>query len=134
MLATAQQIAGINRRLVTTDSYDLPVPGGTMPNPSTVALGPDGMPGRAGWDDDDDGNSKIDVDDLERIELNAAISDDFRSLFGKEVAKATIFDLMRYRVWRQVRAEVMLKLRIRRADVSQSESDELRGVPDTGFP
>ena len=30
MLATAQQMAGINRRLVTTDSYDLPVTGGTI--------------------------------------------------------------------------------------------------------
>ena len=45
-------MAGINRRLVTTDSYDLPVTGGTIPNPSTVALGPDGMPGQAGIDDD----------------------------------------------------------------------------------
>ena len=30
-LAAAQQIAAINRRLVTTDSFDLPVPGGIMP-------------------------------------------------------------------------------------------------------
>ena len=98
LLATAQQIAGINRRLVTTESFDLPVVGGTLPNQTVLALGPDGLPGRAGVDDDSDNTTD------EPDELNAATSDDFRWLFGKEVAKATIHDLLRYRVWQQVRA------------------------------
>ena len=38
LLAAAQQMAGISRRLVTTDSYDLPVPSQNMP--SYVADGP----------------------------------------------------------------------------------------------
>ncbi|MCI0331954.1 MAG: hypothetical protein L0228_01860 [Planctomycetes bacterium] len=101
MMATAQQVAGINRRLVTTDSADPPVPSGGVPNQQLLAVGPDGLPGRAGVDDD--GDTTMDEAD----ELNASVSDDFRSLFGKEVAQATIFDLLRYRAWTEVRRQVM---------------------------
>ena len=52
-------------------------------------------------DDDDDGT------DDEADEINAPNSDDFRTLFGKDVAQANIIDLLRYRVWKQVRMEIM---------------------------
>lgn len=103
IMTTAQQMASVNRHLVTTDSFSLPVSGGSVPNQTQLSLGPDGFPGRAGFDD----NGVNGTDDVG--ELNTAVSDDFRSLFGKEVAQATLFDLMRYRVWKQVRAETMLK-------------------------
>ncbi len=98
-LAAAQQIAAINRRLVTTDSFDLPVPGGGVPNPLILSLGADGAPGRLNVDDDNDDSSNPDEAD----ELNAPISDDFRALYGKDAAQATIFDLLRYRVWVEAR-------------------------------
>ncbi|MGD9634511.1 MAG: hypothetical protein AB7U97_14620 [Pirellulales bacterium] len=53
LLATAQQLAGVNRRLVTTDSYDVPVPGANLL--ARLAYGADGQPGRATIDDDGDG-------------------------------------------------------------------------------
>ncbi len=49
MLTAAQQMASISRRLVTTDSSDLPVPGGNFL--SRLLNGADGQPGRAGIDD-----------------------------------------------------------------------------------
>ena len=45
MLTAAQQLADVTRRLVTTDSYDLPVPAQNMPA-YVSELGPDGAPGR----------------------------------------------------------------------------------------
>ncbi len=96
-LATAQQIAGINRRLVTTDSYDLPVAGGTVPNQAALAVGPDGQPGRAGLDD----NSTNGPDDPS--EIGAPGSDDFKAIMGKEPARATIADLLQYRIWTEAR-------------------------------
>jgi len=47
LLVAAQEIAGINRRLVTTDSFDLPVASQTMPA-YVSDFGPDGAPGRRG--------------------------------------------------------------------------------------
>ena len=101
LMAAAEQLASLSRRLVTTDSVDPPVAAGTVPNQAGLAVGPDGAPGRAGKDDDNDGN------DDEADEINAPNSDDFRTLFGKDVAQANIIDLLRYRVWKQVRMEVM---------------------------
>lgn len=101
LLTAAQQMAAISRRLVTTDSADLPVAAGTVPNQAVLALGADGAPGRLGADDNGAGGT----DDA--TELNSPNSDDFRSLFGKDVSQATIVDLLRYRVWTQVRAQVM---------------------------
>jgi hypothetical protein len=103
ILTTAQQMAGIYRRLVTTEGFSLPVSGGSVPSQFALSLGADRYPGRAYFDDDGDGT------DDDPDELNTAISDDFRSLFGKEVAQATVFDLLRDRVWKQVRMEYMLK-------------------------
>jgi hypothetical protein len=72
LLAAAQELAGVNRRLVTTDSYDLPVPGAALL--SRLVYGADGQPGQA-WTDtngngirdeatgDDDGDaSNLDSD------------------------------------------------------------------------
>lgn len=101
MLTAAQQMAAISRRLVTTDSFDLPVAAGTVPNQAVLALGADGAPGRRGVDDNNAGGT----DDA--TELNSQNSDDFRPLFGKDVSQANIMDLLRYRVWTQVRAQVM---------------------------
>jgi hypothetical protein len=103
MLAAAQLTAGVNRRLVTTDSYDLPVPGGSIPNQGVFALGPDGFAGRAGFDDDGDDPSNPDEPD----ELNALVTDDFKTLFGKEVATASIFDLLRFYAWKDMRRKFM---------------------------
>ena len=66
MLTTAQQIAGINRHLVTTDSFDLPVASGTMPG-YVSDFGPDGMPGRRGQ---------------QNQVLNQAGTDDFQVVVG----------------------------------------------------
>lgn len=99
-LAAAQQIASENRRLVTTDSYDLPVLGTSLPG-YVSQFGPDGQPGRAGVDDDNLNG----VDDL--AELNATISDDLRNIVGKSRAQCTILDVLRYRVWCEMRKQVM---------------------------
>ncbi len=53
VLAAAQEIAGINRHLVTTDSYDLPVPSANLL--SRLIYGADGKPGKANVDDNNDG-------------------------------------------------------------------------------
>jgi hypothetical protein len=100
ILTAAQQMAAINRRLVTTDSVDLPVVAGTVPNQGVLALGADGAPGRRGIDD----NGVDGRDDIG--EINAANTDDFRTLFGKDVAQAGIVDLLRFRVWTQVQRAV----------------------------
>jgi hypothetical protein len=100
MLVAAQQVAGVNRRLVTTDSYDLPVPGGGMPGYVTE-VGPDGRPGRAGIDDDGDGA----VDDAS--ETGWSSTDDFSTVMGKRGAQCTIVDLVQYRIWLEMRRDVM---------------------------
>ncbi len=52
-LAAAQQLAEVDRRLVTTDSYDLPTADSSLLG--RMVYGADGQPGRAGNDDDNDG-------------------------------------------------------------------------------
>jgi len=72
ILAAAQQMASISRRLVTTDSYDLPAASGNMPSWATEA-GPDGV-------------------------MNTG--DDFTTVTGGHpLAQATIVDLLHYRVF-----------------------------------
>ena len=68
-LAAAQQIAGINRRLVTTDSYDLPVVNQTMPG-YVSEMGPDGEVGRR--------NDPIVANRL----LNFPLTDDFQVIMA----------------------------------------------------
>lgn len=104
-LATSQQIAGINRRLVTTDSYDLPVAGGTVPNQAALAVGPDGQPGRAGLDEDPDGTGPLPKDNVpdDPSETGLPGTDDFKAIIGKEPARATIADLLQYRIWTEAR-------------------------------
>ena len=102
LMAAAEQLASLSRRLVTTDSVDPPVAAGTVPNQAGLAVGPDGAPGRLGRTMMMTTNP-IDEPD----EINAPNSDDFRTLFGKDVAQANIIDLLRYRVWKQVRMEIM---------------------------
>lgn len=96
-LAAAQQVAGINRRLVTTDSFDLPVVGSTVPNQLSLSVGPDGQPGRADFDDD-----KVNGKD-DAAEIGAPGTDDFKAIIGKEPARATIADLLQYRIWTEAR-------------------------------
>jgi hypothetical protein len=109
MLAAAQSMAGPARRLVTTDSYGLPVPGGSFL--SRLIYGADGQPGQAGFDDDDNGI----VDDPS--ELGWGGSDDYEPVMkgialmpgAPDPAAApvaprlapdhpTIVDLLKYRV------------------------------------
>ncbi|HEY3392000.1 MAG TPA: hypothetical protein VGK58_04795, partial [Lacipirellulaceae bacterium] len=110
-LTAAQQMAAISRNLVTTDSFDLPVPGGNFL--SRLINGADGQPGRANVDDNDDGV----VDDPN--EQGWGGSDDFHAVMnGVPILAATappdtdlqptppllvpqnanIVDLLRYRV------------------------------------
>ena len=93
LMAGAQQLASINRRLVTTDGYDLPVTASSMPNLAALTFGPDGQPGRAAKDGSIDPNQTV----------GAAGSDDFQSVMGKDPARATIVDLLQYRVWTEAR-------------------------------
>ncbi len=102
-LAAAQQLASENRHLVTTESYDLPVPGSSFLK--RLVYGADGQPGVAG--EDDDGNGIID----DATELGWMDSDDYHPvLTGAAPADAaptapiltprnpTIVDLLKYRV------------------------------------
>jgi hypothetical protein len=110
LLAAAQQLAGVNRRLVTTDSYDLPVPGASLL--SRLVFGADGQPGRAGVDDNGDSV----IDDLN--ELGWGDSDDWYPIMnGIRTSTAaptnvrlvpehpTLVDLLEYRIqlarWQQ---------------------------------
>ncbi len=93
LMAGAQQLASINRRLVTTDSYDLPVTASSMPNLAALTFGPDGQPGRAAKDGTADPAQTV----------GAAGSDDFQSVMGKDPSRATIVDLLQYRVWTEAR-------------------------------
>jgi hypothetical protein len=76
-LAVAQQQAAINRRLVTTDSHDLPVPGGNMG--TRLVLGADGIRGP---------------------NPQTGINDDYENLMGGQPVPlgAGILDLLRYRM------------------------------------
>ncbi len=90
-LTAAQQIAAINRHLVTTDSYSLPVATQTMPG-YVSEFGADGAPGRRGQTNQ---------------ALNLPGTDDFQAIAGVERAKAKITDLLYYRVWLEARHHVM---------------------------
>ena len=94
LLTTAQQMASINRRLVTTDGYSMPVVGRQMPS-YIPELGADGKPGVAGVDDDNNGI----VDDAS--EIGAPLSDDFQALTGTKYSEGTIVDVLRYRIQRE---------------------------------
>lgn len=78
LVAAAQQIAAINRRLVTTDQFDLPVPGQAIPE----------------W-------VRISAENL-RVASNGALGataeDVFANVTGKPLSRATIFDLLMFRV------------------------------------
>jgi hypothetical protein len=80
-LAAAQQMAGISRRLVTTDSYSLPVPSQNMPGYVTEA-GPDGKLGTV---------------------------DDFTAITGHSCAQATVVDLLHFRVFLDQRRQYIAK-------------------------
>jgi hypothetical protein len=100
MLTAAQQMADINRRLVTTDSYDLPVPAVNMPG-WVSEMGPDGRPGIRDFDDDPDGSGPATAafgpDDS--TEIGAPGSDDFLAVTGTPFNQATLVDLLLYRVF-----------------------------------
>lgn len=124
MLATAQQVAGINRRLVTTDSYDLPVVSGNFAE--RLAFGADGKPGKPGVDDDgyqkdDDGDGFIDEPDevdnsVAESQMYAPLSfdwknpvDDYHVIMGTNPpAKATIIDYLRYRIVLELRKQQLI--------------------------
>jgi hypothetical protein len=107
MLTTAQQMAGVNRRLVTTDSYSLPVQTGNFS--AKLPYGADGMPGLPGVDDDSSGV----VDDVGELntKLFADGSDDYavvmaevRARTGSTTFQLTlptnpqVLDYLRYRI------------------------------------
>lgn len=103
-LALAQVNTAINRQQVTTDSYEVPVPASAVPSYITE-LGPDGAPGIAGEDDDENGV----VDDVSevgmRMDSNAYVTngvwpDDFATLTGKSVTEARLVDVVWYRIQR----------------------------------
>ena len=112
-LAAAQQIAGVNRRLVTTDSYDLPVPSGNLLK--RLVYGADGQPGVAGVDDDGDDGTIDDAaelgwynsDDWYAVMYHEAAATQLRHIDGEptppsgvrlEPQNPTIVDLLHYRV------------------------------------
>jgi hypothetical protein len=107
-LAAAQQLAGVSRRLVTTDSYDLPVPGASFLG--RLIYGADGQPGLAGQDDDGDDPGDGSLTD-EPDEIGWGGSDDYYPVMneittpgappaGARLAPEhpTIVDLLKYRV------------------------------------
>ncbi len=113
-LALATANTSINRRQVTTDSYEIPVPADVVPSYITE-LGPDGAPGIAGIDDDQNGT----VDDITEIgwplarglasgvypntgatQIRQQWPDDFESLTGKSVTDARIVDVLWFRIQR----------------------------------
>jgi hypothetical protein len=99
-VAFTQKQASINRRLVTTDSYDLPVPAGNMPG-YVSELGADGKPGKApygpspSFNGDDNGQGGPD----DASEIGYSPSDDFAYVTGTPFNQATIIDLLHYRVF-----------------------------------
>jgi hypothetical protein len=128
LLAAAQQLAAMNRRLVTTDSYDLPVPGSNLL--SRLICGADGQPGQAGVDDDQDNTG--DPDDIDEVEeLGWGGSDDYYPVMNGITAagapptgaqlvpdSATIVDLLKYRVQYE-------RLRLGRPIYSESELSQV---------
>jgi hypothetical protein len=105
LLASAQATAGINRQLVTTDSFDLPVTTQTMPA-YVSEFGADGYPGRR----------KPNPTATTPDPLNTPGSDDFQVIMAARdglpntqinlaVSRATakITDLVYYRVWLEAR-------------------------------
>ncbi|MCC7476036.1 MAG: hypothetical protein IT425_11625, partial [Pirellulales bacterium] len=101
-LTAAQQLAGINRRLITTESSDLPVVGKQVPS-YIPELGVDGLPGNAGVDDDPDGPGILPVNGItdDAAEIGAPGSDDFEALTGTKYSEGTILDVLRYRIQRE---------------------------------
>ena len=112
LLVAAQQIAGINRRLVTTESYSMPVTPKQMPA-YIPELGADGAPGIFDTDDDPDGPGPLTTNGTkdDAAEIGAAspfplaptapYPDDFQSLTGTKYSEGTIVDVMRYRFQRR---------------------------------
>lgn len=117
-LALAQLATAENRRQVTTDSYEVPVPAEVVPSYITE-LGPDGAPGIAGVDDDGNGatddptpfNVRTNVGEIGWYQVQdpaqpsvglyfTAWSDDFASYTGKSVADARLVDVLWYRIQR----------------------------------
>jgi hypothetical protein len=100
LLATAQEIAGISRRLVTTDSYSLPVANQTMPG-YVSEFGADGAPGR-------------------RSDPSYSLghTDDFQAVTGVSRAQGKLVDLLRYRVWVEAR-----KYEMRRQGLTEAALD-----------
>ncbi len=117
-LALAEVMTAANRQQVTTDSYEIPTPSDVVPSYITE-LGPDGMPGNAGMDDDGNGET----DDVIPFDPSTGIgeigwyatqdpsnrsaglyltgwSDDFASLTGKSVSQARLVDVLWYRIQR----------------------------------
>lgn len=101
VLTSAQQMAGVSRRLVTTDSFSMPVVGKQMPS-YIPELGADGAPGAIGFDDDPDGTGPLVVNGVvdDAAEIGAPGSDDFQSLTGTKYSEGTLVDVLRYRVQR----------------------------------
>lgn len=124
-LALAQVNTAINRQQVTTDSYEVPVPASAVPSYITE-LGPDGAPGIAGVDDDNQDSDRDGTveDDVTQFSFNFANSgqpggeigwvqvdtnnprflsswtDDFASYTGKSVTDARLVDVVWYRIQR----------------------------------
>jgi hypothetical protein len=101
LLAAAQELAGISRRLVTTDSYSLPVANQVMPE-YVSDFGADGAPGRRGQ--------------ANQV-LNTPGTDDFQAVMGINRAQAKITDLLRYRVWLEARRYEMNRQRLTEAGI-----------------
>ena len=79
-----------NRRIVTTESYDLPVPNTLATR--DIIFGPDGQPGKADTDDDFNGTK----DDFS--ETGWPLSDDYLAVTGLPPTNLHITDLLRYRL------------------------------------
>lgn len=112
LLTAAQEIAGISRRLVTTDSYSLPVANQVMPG-YVSEFGPDGVPGRRGQ------SNQV---------LNQAGTDDFQVVTGVSRAQAKISDLLRYRVWLEAR-----RYEMRRQGLTEAALDAMTTSAYTTF-
>ncbi|MEX2167919.1 MAG: hypothetical protein WD851_01290 [Pirellulales bacterium] len=90
--------ASINRRLVTTESWDMPAPAAGLPN-YVSDLGIDGEPGRAGVNDDNDPAGLVD----DAAEIGFPGSDDLAAITGRSRAAATIVDTLHYKIWNDSR-------------------------------
>jgi hypothetical protein len=126
LLASAQATAGINRRLVTTDSFDLPVANQTMPA-YVSEFGADGVPGRRG----DSAHSSLNYVENTTLTVDKTnYSDDFQAIMaardsvlisqGITRAKAKITDLLYYRFWLEARRFVMRTQHLTESGASNS--------------